>query len=143
MYSQRSYSGRGAQDFKKAVGYLHSHLFYCYDVTNKVPSRKSDIPLKICLPSTRAAYFTLCPIKETTRLKQPHSLGAGRQKSRCIVTVSDGVEWLCSLWHGEEGTKKSWHITSFHDFHELKPNSSWWFEYIYKDTKNTECVVTL
>jgi hypothetical protein len=47
---------------------------------NKVVLHLSDVPVYICLPSTCAACFEMCPIKRPTRLKQPHYRGDGRRR---------------------------------------------------------------
>ena len=39
----------------------------------------SDVPVKICQPSTRAGYSEMCSIKGPTGLQQPHGWGAGRR----------------------------------------------------------------
>jgi len=44
-------------------GYLKSLFPYSYDESNKVLSHLSGVSVKVCLPSTRAAYFEMCPIK--------------------------------------------------------------------------------
>ena len=46
---------------------------------NKVLSQLSGVPVKTCLPSTRAAYSKSCPIKDPILLKQLQKRGAGRE----------------------------------------------------------------
>jgi len=64
----------------KAFAVLKPHLPYSYNETNKVLSQLSGVPLKTCLPSTRAAYSEMCPIKGLTRLKQLHCRGTARRR---------------------------------------------------------------
>jgi hypothetical protein len=74
LFSQRSV-GR-----QKLFGYIKPQRPYSYNERNKVLLRKSVISVKICLPSTRTAYSEMCPIKEPSQLKQPHSSLAERRR---------------------------------------------------------------
>jgi len=43
-------------------------------------SHKLRFSLRTCLPSIRAAYSAMCPIKRPTGMKGPHCREAGRKR---------------------------------------------------------------
>jgi hypothetical protein len=63
MYSQCPLSDRGASDVISVFGYLKMEFPCSYDDTNKVLSHISGVPVKLCLPSKRAAYSEMCRVR--------------------------------------------------------------------------------
>jgi len=56
-------------EVKKLFFILTANITFIHDETKKALSHLSDVPVKICMPSTSAAYSEMCPIKGSTRMK--------------------------------------------------------------------------
>jgi len=86
MYSQYSFSTRGAYEVENVSGFLNSQLSYKYYEINKVLSQLTGVFVKKYRPSTCTAHSATCPIK-----------GPQDRNKRTVEGVQEGADCNSSV----------------------------------------------
>jgi len=91
------------EEILKSKFFLYSYGTHSFHSrrNNKIQSQLSAVPLKICLPSTCAAYSEMCPIKWPTWLTTAMLWSWQKTPTAFRVSVSKfyvtSFLWICSL----------------------------------------------